>query len=117
MHIHSDFESFYKYLPKSVLPKDYGGEEDTIQELHGKTIQDSLITNSAILYAYSNNDTDASRQFRFLCRYSLEPQGIYDLEEAGLMTVHKPSKVIADKNNEKGTLNGKVGPLSCSLKA
>lgn len=36
-HIHTTFESFCKYLPISVLPKDYGGEEASIQELHGKT--------------------------------------------------------------------------------
>ncbi|KAF2902369.1 hypothetical protein ILUMI_03815 [Ignelater luminosus] len=38
-HIHSDFESFYKYLPKTVLPKDFGGEEDTIQELHATMVE------------------------------------------------------------------------------
>ncbi|KAF2902371.1 hypothetical protein ILUMI_03817 [Ignelater luminosus] len=44
-HLHSDLEDFYNYLPKSILPRDYGGEENTIQELH-ETMIEMLQNNS-----------------------------------------------------------------------
>ncbi|KAF2879555.1 hypothetical protein ILUMI_26616 [Ignelater luminosus] len=34
IHIHRDMESLYRTVPKSVLPKDYGGEEKSLAELN-----------------------------------------------------------------------------------
>lgn len=40
LHLHTssiDFEKFYKdHIPKSSLPSDYGGDLDSIAELHNK---------------------------------------------------------------------------------
>jgi len=33
MHVHNDMESLYKVVPRRLLPKEYGGEAGTIQEL------------------------------------------------------------------------------------
>lgn len=36
IQVHKDLESVYKEVPKHVLPKDYGGEESPLEELHSK---------------------------------------------------------------------------------
>lgn len=35
INVHKNVEDLQKILPKSVLPKDYGGEDKTINEIHG----------------------------------------------------------------------------------
>ncbi|GLV36670.1 uncharacterized protein CBL_02495 [Carabus blaptoides fortunei] len=34
VYVHDDLESLYKHVPKNVLPKDFGGPERTLKELH-----------------------------------------------------------------------------------
>jgi hypothetical protein len=35
-HIHADFESLYKEVPKRILPKEYGGEAGPLEDLTGE---------------------------------------------------------------------------------
>lgn len=35
IHFHSDMESLYKFVPKSMLPTEYGGDSGSIEVLHG----------------------------------------------------------------------------------
>ena len=35
----TDLNSVHKYIPKDVLPKEYGGTGETLQELTGKKLQ------------------------------------------------------------------------------
>jgi hypothetical protein len=37
-HLHVDFESLYKEVPKRILPKEYGGEAGTLEELTGECV-------------------------------------------------------------------------------
>lgn len=38
IHVHPDgLESLYKFVPREILPAEYGGDAGTLQELHGKT--------------------------------------------------------------------------------
>lgn len=43
VHLHqssTDYEDFFtKFIPRSHMPKDYGGELDTVQELHDQNRQ------------------------------------------------------------------------------
>lgn len=32
----NNMETFYEYIPKKHLPKDYGGEAESLQELNGR---------------------------------------------------------------------------------
>nr|CAI5827762.1 unnamed protein product [Callosobruchus analis] len=34
IHMHSDFESLYKFVPKEVLPEEYGGSAGKLQDFH-----------------------------------------------------------------------------------
>jgi hypothetical protein len=36
MHVHSDFESLYKEVPKRLLPEEYGGEAGPLQVMIGE---------------------------------------------------------------------------------
>ncbi|KAF2902368.1 hypothetical protein ILUMI_03814 [Ignelater luminosus] len=54
---HSTFETFYKYLPKEALPKDYGGDNATILELH-KSMMETLEKNAA----FFEDDDDEEEQ-------------------------------------------------------
>lgn len=33
LFVHSDLESLYKYVPKRLLPKEYGGEVGTVESI------------------------------------------------------------------------------------
>lgn len=35
IQMHQNFESLHKYIPKSVLPKDYGGDYDSVSQVAG----------------------------------------------------------------------------------
>jgi hypothetical protein len=39
IHIHSDMESLYKFVPKDILPEEYGGTAGKIDDFNGKFIQ------------------------------------------------------------------------------
>lgn len=34
--VHKNVETFYDYMPKEILPKEYGGNEKTLIDLHSK---------------------------------------------------------------------------------
>lgn len=36
--MHDGLESLYKCIPKEFLPKDYGGDDKTMEDLHGRLI-------------------------------------------------------------------------------
>ena len=36
MHVHADFESLYKEVPKRLLPQEYGGEAGPLEVLIGE---------------------------------------------------------------------------------
>lgn len=36
IHFHSNLESLYKFVPQKMLPKEYGGEAGTVEELTGE---------------------------------------------------------------------------------
>lgn len=36
IHFHSNLESLYKFVPQKMLPKEYGGEAGTMEELTGE---------------------------------------------------------------------------------
>jgi hypothetical protein len=36
IHVHADLESLYKEVPKSILPKEYGGEGGPVEVLIGE---------------------------------------------------------------------------------
>lgn len=38
IHFHSNLDSLYKFVPQKMLPKEYGGEAGTMEELTGKFI-------------------------------------------------------------------------------
>lgn len=38
IHVLKTVEAIHEHLPKEILPKDYGGNEKSLAELHGKTI-------------------------------------------------------------------------------
>ncbi|KAH8383350.1 hypothetical protein KR009_008065 [Drosophila setifemur] len=44
LHMHSDLNEFYKFVPKQMLPKDYGGEEEVLivsKEIYYKKLLDN----------------------------------------------------------------------------
>lgn len=36
IHVHSDLESLHKFVPKDILPEEYGGSAGKLQTFHGK---------------------------------------------------------------------------------
>lgn len=38
MHVHKDYDTLFDFIPAKTLPKDYGGEELSLDELEGKKI-------------------------------------------------------------------------------
>lgn len=38
IHIHSDMESLHKFIPKDVLPEEYGGTAGKLQVFHGELV-------------------------------------------------------------------------------
>lgn len=36
VQVHKDMESVYKYVPKEIMPSDYGGQAKTLEELSCK---------------------------------------------------------------------------------
>lgn len=36
IHIHSDVETLFKFVPKDIVPRDYGGNELPLKDLNGK---------------------------------------------------------------------------------
>ena len=39
VYVHTSLESLYKFVPKSILPSDYGGEEVSVDDLSGELKQ------------------------------------------------------------------------------
>lgn len=38
LYVHSNLEEFFKHVPQSILPKDYGGQEPDCMEMRGEEI-------------------------------------------------------------------------------
>lgn len=36
LHVHNSYEDLHKHIPKEILPKDYGGDEQYCSKLSGK---------------------------------------------------------------------------------
>lgn len=36
INVHKSLDSIYNFVPKDIMPEDYGGSEKTLQQLHGK---------------------------------------------------------------------------------
>lgn len=36
IHVHQDMESLHKWVPKDVLPEEYGGTAGKVQDFHGE---------------------------------------------------------------------------------
>lgn len=50
IHTSDDPESIYKYIPKDVLPEEYGGEGEKLQELTGMLFHDYLTLDFLIAF-------------------------------------------------------------------
>lgn len=37
IYVHSNLETLYEYIPKEVLPEEYGGTAGKLQKFHGKS--------------------------------------------------------------------------------
>lgn len=35
IHVHSNYDDLQKYIPKDILPKDYGGDQPSVSKLAG----------------------------------------------------------------------------------
>lgn len=35
IHVHKTVEELFDYVPRELLPKDYGGKENTLDEMNG----------------------------------------------------------------------------------
>lgn len=38
LHVHKDYDSLYKAVPKAMLPKDFGGEQKSLEELRSTLV-------------------------------------------------------------------------------
>ena len=36
VHVHSSYEDLHKHIPREILPKDYGGDETSLNKLSGE---------------------------------------------------------------------------------
>lgn len=36
IHVHNSFADLHKHVPKEILPKDYDGDDQSIEQLSGK---------------------------------------------------------------------------------
>jgi hypothetical protein len=39
MHFHANYESLYKFIPKEMLPVEYGGSSETVNELYARCLK------------------------------------------------------------------------------
>lgn len=37
LQLHSNLDSFFKVIPKEIVPKDYGGDQLSLKEMHGES--------------------------------------------------------------------------------
>lgn len=61
IHFHSNLESLYKFVPQKMLPKEYGGDAGTVEELTGvyhkqKFQHFSMYLSLIIFLLYSQNN-------------------------------------------------------------
>ncbi|KAK6640584.1 hypothetical protein RUM44_012280 [Polyplax serrata] len=65
IHMQDNMESFYEFIPRKSLPKDYGGEADSLQDLNEKLYQlmlnyDPFLKSMDALVVDENKRTNAS---------------------------------------------------------
>ncbi|XP_022907056.1 alpha-tocopherol transfer protein-like [Onthophagus taurus] len=61
IHVHSDMESLYKFVPKDILPEEYGGSAGKIQQFHDDWIK-RLDENTAWFKEQENIKADESKR-------------------------------------------------------
>ncbi|XP_061401190.1 retinaldehyde-binding protein 1-like [Musca vetustissima] len=54
IHVHSSMDSFYKFVPREILPREYGGSSGTIRELYDIYFEFLLESRQEII-DYNNN--------------------------------------------------------------
>jgi len=61
MIIHgSDLKSLHKHIPKNILPKEYGGELESLTTINEKWVE-HLVANEKILLNYQNHGIDLEK--------------------------------------------------------
>lgn len=43
IHFHSNLESLYKFVPKTMLPTEYGGDAGPVKDINGKYLKHCTI--------------------------------------------------------------------------
>uniref|UniRef100_A0A1I8Q407 CRAL-TRIO domain-containing protein n=1 Tax=Stomoxys calcitrans TaxID=35570 RepID=A0A1I8Q407_STOCA len=52
--VHPNLESFYKYIPRNILPKDFGGDSGSCSELM-ETFNEQLLSNRSNIIEFNNS--------------------------------------------------------------
>ncbi|CAH2093982.1 unnamed protein product [Euphydryas editha] len=63
VHIHKTIEEIHEFVPKHILPKDYGGEERSIKELNAEWL-DVLASDSHVQYMREMNGASTDENCR-----------------------------------------------------
>lgn len=59
--LHPTLDTLYPHVPQEVLPREYGGTADSIQEIHEKTIE-QLLDNVEFFKQHENQKTDETKR-------------------------------------------------------
>ena len=79
-HLHADFESLYKEVPKRILPEEYGGEAGTIEDLTGEGgvgffCLFEFVIKSKELSLHTNTQLTQARPTVYVAYFDIETQG------------------------------------------
>ncbi|XP_050353562.1 uncharacterized protein LOC126775569 isoform X1 [Nymphalis io] len=75
IHIHKNIEEIHEYIPKEVLPKDYGGEERCLKDLQKEWL-DVLSSEEHLKYMREINAAGTDENFRQKCNFNEQYAGI-----------------------------------------